>query len=160
MGFKSELIARKYYRLAGGRVPVNLERMRRRLGFESVEWNASPGFTALLSVPHCIIVVNKNMLYVRRRFSVAHELGHFAFGRGGVSFYSRRGVNERFANILAVQLLIPKLIVISIWSDLARTREPFLWRVRLLAHHLGVSPEAARVRSKELALNTRRSNHD
>ncbi len=46
------MIAEKYYRLAGGRVPVNLERLCRRLRFEIVEWNASPDFTAILSVTH------------------------------------------------------------------------------------------------------------
>ena len=152
MGVKPELIAKKYYYLAGGRVPVNLERLCRRLGFEVVEWNASRDFTAVLSVPHRIVVVNGNMFYARRRFSVAHELGHYAFGRGGVSFYRRRGVNERFANTFAAQLLMPKSIVISIWSYLVRTREPFLWRVRLLAYYLGVSAEAARVRLEGLGI--------
>ena len=52
MGIKPELIARKYYRLAGGRVPVNLERLCRRLRFEIVEGDASPDFTAISSVPH------------------------------------------------------------------------------------------------------------
>lgn len=72
MAFKLELIAEKYFRLTGGRVPVNLERLCRRLGLGVVEWNVSPDFTAVLSVPHRIVVVNKNTRYVRRRFSVAH----------------------------------------------------------------------------------------
>ena len=101
MGVKPELIAQKYYRLAGGTVPVNLERLCRRLGFEIVEWPGPPDFTSLLSVPHHIIAVNKNMLIVRRRFSVAHELGHYALGQASVQFFGDRGSSERLANAFA-----------------------------------------------------------
>jgi len=146
VGVKPELITKNYYRLAGGRVPVNLERLCRRLGFAIVEWPGPPDFTSLLSVPHRIVVVNRNMRYVRRRFSVAHELGHYALGQAGVQFFGECGRAERAANRFAARLLMPKSVVVSFWSDLSRGREPFNWRVRLLAHRLGVSRAAARVR--------------
>ena len=52
------MIAEKYYRLAGGRVPVNLERLCRRLRIRIVEWDASPDFTAILSVPYPGFLLN------------------------------------------------------------------------------------------------------
>jgi Zn-dependent peptidase ImmA (M78 family) len=152
VGVKPELIAKKYYRLAGGTVPVNLERLCRRFGFEIVEWPGPPDFTSLLSVPHRIIAANKNMLIVRRRFSVAHELGHYGLGQAGVQFFGRYSKSERLANIFAARLLMPRPVVISIWSVLARTVEPFQWRVKLLAHRFGVSVAAARVRLEEIGI--------
>ena len=53
-------------------------------------------------------------------------------------------------NAFAAALLMSKPVVVSDWADLARTGKPFLWCVKLLAHHLGVSAEAAMVRIKEL----------
>ena len=55
---RAELIAKKYYRLAGGTVPVNLERLCRRLRIRIVEWDASPDFTAILSVPYPGFLLN------------------------------------------------------------------------------------------------------
>jgi hypothetical protein len=88
VGAKPEVLATQYFRLAGGTVPVNLERLCRRLSLNIVEWPGQPDFTSLLSVLHRMIVVNKNMIYVRRRFSVAHELGHYALGEAGVRFFA------------------------------------------------------------------------
>lgn len=150
MGVKLGLIANKYYRLAGGRVPVNLERLCRRLGFAIVEWPGPLYFTSLLSVPHRIIVVNKNMIYVRRRFSVAHELGHYALGQAGVQFFGERGRAERAANKFAAALLMPADDVERLW-DKCRN-EPRAWRTKLLAHRFGVSAVAVRVRVVELGL--------
>jgi Zn-dependent peptidase ImmA (M78 family) len=41
----------------------------------------------------------------RARFSVAHELGHYALGSGaGVVFFGRRGVSERAAKLIVVSI--------------------------------------------------------
>jgi Zn-dependent peptidase ImmA (M78 family) len=114
---RAELIAKEYFRLAGGRVPVNLERLCRRLTFSIVEWDASPEFTAVLSVPHRIIVVNRNMHYERRRFSVAHEIGHYALGQAGIQFFGERGRAERAANRFAAALLMPEHDIERLWRD-------------------------------------------
>ncbi len=152
MGVKPELIAKKYYRLAGGRVPVNLERLCRRLGFAIVEWPGPPDFTSLLSVPHHIVVVNKNMRYVRRRFSVAHELGHYALGQAGVQFFGERGRAERAANRFAAALLMPTAELISFWFARELRREPFLWRIAHAASRFGVSVEALGIKIGTLGL--------
>jgi Zn-dependent peptidase ImmA (M78 family) len=149
VGVKLELIAMKYYRLAGGCVPVNLERLCCGLGLAIVEWFGPPDFTSLLSVPHRIIVVNRNMRYVRRRFSVAHELGHYALGQAGVQFFGERGRAERAANAFAAKLLMPKPVIVSICGQLNRNCEPVRRWPDFIAFRLGVSAQAARVRLEE-----------
>lgn len=147
MGVKPELIAKKYYRLASGHVPVNLERVCRRLGFAIVEWPGPPDFTSLLSVPHHIIVVNRNMRYVRRRFSIAHELGHYALGQAGVQFFGERGRAERAANRFAAALLMPARELRRLWEEYrcnAGFREDILFDIFV------VSRQALRARVKEL----------
>lgn len=152
MGVKPELIAKKYFRLAGGTVPVNLERLCRWLGFEVVEWNGPLDFTAILSVPQRVIVVNKNMLVVRRRFSVAHELGHYALGQAGVQFFGERGRVERAANRFAAALLMPARPLRRLWEEYGCNVG---FREDILADIFLVSGQALRLRIREGGLSKR-----
>ena len=103
-------------------------------------------------MPRRAIVVNRNALVTRVRFSIAHELGHFALGRSGLSFFGRRGASERLANAFAAELLMPKPIVVSICAELNRNYEPLIRWPDFVAFRLGVSREAARVRLEEIGI--------
>jgi hypothetical protein len=146
-------IAKDYFDLAGGWVPVDLGHLWRHLGLDVVAWNAPPEFTAALCAPARTIAVNPNAPVTRVRFSIAHELGHFAFRRSGLSFFGREGASERAANAFAAELLMPKPVVFSICGQLNRNCEPVRRWPDLVACRLGVSREAARVRLKEIRLN-------
>lgn len=63
--------------------------------------------------PSGVIFVNKNDLSVRKRFTVAHELGHYFLheGKAMVSFRGGRGDDETEANRFAAELLMPEDLV-------------------------------------------------
>jgi Zn-dependent peptidase ImmA (M78 family) len=149
VGVKPEVLATQYFRLAGGTVPVNLERLCRRLRLNIVEWPGQPDFTSLLSVLHRMIVVNKNMIYVRRRFSVAHELGHYALGEAGVQFFGERGRVERAANRFAAALLMPNRELRRSWNEYGCNAG---FREDILSDIFVVSAQALRVRLERLFL--------
>lgn len=54
-------------------------------------WPGPRDFTSLLSVPHRIFIVNENIFYARRRFSVTRELGDYALRQAGVQLFGERG---------------------------------------------------------------------
>jgi Zn-dependent peptidase ImmA (M78 family) len=98
-----------------------------------------------------IIVTNAAHPKTRRRFSAAHELGHYYLGHyaNGDSWTVRY---EWAANVFAAELLMPMPAVISFWFARELRREPFLWRVAHLAARFAVSREAAAVKVKALRL--------
>lgn len=101
-----------------------------------------------------IIIVNAGHAITRRRFSAAHELGHYYLGHyaDGDSWTARY---EWAANAFAAELLMPTPAVISFWFARELRREPFLWRVQYIASRFGVSPEALAVLLKEKGLTRR-----
>lgn len=55
------------------------------------------------------IVFNEGHPWCRRRFTLAHELGHLLLGHGGCSKNEEDGsYNEKEANLFAGELLMPK----------------------------------------------------
>jgi Zn-dependent peptidase ImmA (M78 family) len=98
-----------------------------------------------------IIVANAAQPKTRRRFSAAHELGHYLLGHyaNGDSWTVRY---EWAANAFAAELLMPTPAVISFWFARALRGEPFLWRVAHVAARFGVSPEALRVKLGSLRI--------
>lgn len=101
---------------------------------------------------HPVIWVNGRHAPVRRRFTVAHELGHHCCEHGPIldpvtNFSDSRDPREVQANAFAAELLMPRAGVEAI-VDGAPTLED---AVRLAAH-FGVSALAARHRLRALGL--------
>ncbi len=60
--------------------PIPLEQIVEKLGLKIVEFDFHDDISGVLKPEHNVIGVNKKHHPVRRRFSVAHELGHFLLG--------------------------------------------------------------------------------
>ncbi len=75
-----ELRAKALLKLLGGRQPVQLSDLGEKIGLEIREV-ASNGFDGALvriaNQPTGVIAVRKNMPPSRKRFTIAHEIGHF-----------------------------------------------------------------------------------
>lgn len=103
-----------------------------------------------------IITVNEAVPIGRRRFSGAHELGHWMCDRGKIAFACTDRIlttewsdenPERRANQYAVALLLPT----TIFSPYARNREVTFATVRDLADQFQTSLTATAIRLVELA---------
>src|SRR3989338_6821566 len=77
-----EQIAQEALKKTGGSLPVNVEEVARGYGLEVVEFAFHEKISGLLKKEQGIIGVNKTHHPVRRRFTIAHELGHFLLGHG------------------------------------------------------------------------------
>lgn len=101
------------------------------------------------------VLINSDKPRVRRRFTIAHELGHLALGHlyGGQVVVDEtvraRSPREREANAFAAGLLMPKAGVLGSWQRLQRRLgerpSPIDWIVWLAAS-FGVSEQAAAYR--------------
>ena len=61
--------------------------------------------------PGCLVLYNHALPVGRRRFTIAHELGHVYLG------HKQRGVQqENEADWFAAQLLMPECIMMELWS--------------------------------------------
>ena len=97
------------------------------------------------------IMVNENDIPTRRRFTIAHELGHYFLHDGDKTFVNFRGLStpkERQADKFAAELLMPE----------KRLREEhgklFFPLVSQLAERFNVSKEAMRYRLDEMGLSS------
>lgn len=104
-------------------IPVNVDDIARRMGAE-VHYlpqlaggeDISGRFDIINGIPTCSI--RNTDVEQRQRFTLAHELGHFALGHGGgfrdnsasfnISNYDQREVD---ANAFAAELVMPKLAI-------------------------------------------------
>lgn len=96
--------------------PVPVEDIANRMGLEIVEFPFHEKISGLLKKEEGIIGVNKGQHPVRRRFTIAHELGHFLLGHDiekGVDddiiddTFDKPYPQEREANLFASALLMP-----------------------------------------------------
>ena len=99
-----------------------------------------------------VIVVNSRQPSTRRRFTVAHELGHYYLRHKRSSFAEPGGASrqERDAERFAANLLMPAAWVRRCWKTYAANPEN---RVSILTDLFEVSKAALRVRLKELDLD-------
>jgi Zn-dependent peptidase ImmA (M78 family) len=141
-----------------GRLPVNPIRIAMSLGIKvfnaSFEENVSGALVKEKGADPSILLNSKDSRH-RKRFSCAHEIGHFIHRSEKPEEYeyvdyrdpcSSTGSidEERFANSFAANLLMPKLAVEALHSEgLPDFR---------LAIHFGVSREAMRNRLDNLGL--------
>jgi Zn-dependent peptidase ImmA (M78 family) len=101
-----------------------------------------------------IIYLNENHAYVRKAFTVAHELGHFylhqektneTFKRENMEMLDDETMEqEREANWFAASILMPRTIVKRLWNAIQDVEE--------VARRCAVSSLAAHYRLKNLGI--------
>lgn len=144
---------RKLYRLS---VPVDPERLARNLGILVLSAEFSEQLSGVL-VPETygnetryLILVNSRHRRTRRRFSIAHELGHFFLHRGLQPAFTHLGKSqgrlEREADLFAAELLMPEGDVrlaaqLTNFSGLVRAFEVSAAAMRRRLTELGITPK-------------------
>jgi len=93
-------------------LPIPLDDIVEKMGLKTVKFNFHDDISAVLKPEFDVIGVNENHHPVRRRFSVAHELGHFLLGHKLGSEIVDDGFDkplpiEQEANAFAAALLMP-----------------------------------------------------
>lgn len=101
-----------------------------------------------------VIFVNANESPARKRFTIAHEIGHICFHanegntvdhRHQLGYHPDAAPKEREANVFAGELLMPRMPFEAMW-------QAYGGNVSSIADHFQVSEPAARVRARELNL--------
>lgn len=138
-------------------LPVDVESIAKQLGLTIS--NAPLGFASgKLDVDENTIYVNQNEAEVRRRFTIAHELGHYVLGHGSAfrnakstseSFkqpvdWARYYANEIAANKFAAELLMPAEAIKVLFDRMNITSSAQLREI------LGVSAQALNIRLRVL----------
>lgn len=148
-------------------IPISVTSIAKYYGFKVFEMELGSNCSGMIMVKDTIIeglntnkaiIVNSNDSDQRKRFTVAHELGHYflegesktCFGHRDVGDYSPR---ERDANSFASELLMPKTKVEnfvkeykdSVWGDI-----PDSFIIDAVASNFHVSRSAANVRLEKL----------
>jgi len=131
------------------RPPIDLGAIARRCRLQIRYRQDLPGKVAgfLYRGPvYDVIVVNARHSWVRRRFTIGHEIGHWYFGDSIISFggiyYDHHPQSERMIDSFAVELLMPRELVCE-----ARQQGH---SVSVLAHQFQVSRAAMKRRLGEL----------
>ncbi len=128
--------------------PTDVEKLARYLGVTRIKYEQFLRADACL-VPNTngqVVIINASSGKRRQRFSLAHEIGHLLLGRGGMRFRNGRDPHseeERLANIIAAELLIPTRALLRIASDL----QPSLEAVKSLSDkfHAALEPTAIKL---------------
>lgn len=158
-----ERLAIEQYQSTGGLIPVPVVDVAKKLNLAvyeikmpSIDGVIPSGVLNKLKDGNWAIILNEKEAHTRKRFSIAHEIGHFLFHKGkpfvdafnaGETFY-RDGIGddklEKEANFFAASLLMPSEKVKEIW---ALSSDPFE-----MARKFDVSEVSMTVRLKNLRL--------
>ena len=101
------------------------------------------------------IAVNGKHREPRRRFTLAHEYGHFLTSRfkNNVYLYPGRSTTERIADQFAVHFLMPSTGIVRRFKDIRNIKKQFTpYDLVDMAHYFGVSVEALSYRLEDLRL--------
>jgi Zn-dependent peptidase ImmA (M78 family) len=142
--------------------PVNVVQIAESLGFEVCDYDFPESTSAVLVIDGDIraIGVNRTAAPVRKRFSIAHELGHFLLGHGdfadsrqtfedgSYNYSDPQNRQESEANEFAAELLMPE-------SFLKRDLQDAPLDVPRLAKLYQVSEQAMWIQLFSLDLATR-----
>jgi len=133
-------------------VPVNLSKLACYLGARiRVIFNQFPSSISGFLYPHpwlacMVIVVNGDMHYYHRRFTIAHELWHILNKQYGGKyrvvfrqFHGENAEDERLANIFATELLMPAHDIKDYYHKGCR-------KVAEFSRHFKVSEAAIKIR--------------
>lgn len=119
--------------------PINPVNIARDLGISVEKAPFSDDLSGVLMREdgHAIIALNKSHHRLRQRFTVAHELGHFALSHQGEMFVDHKVLNKRDgrstiaidpqeieANAFAAALLMPEKMVLERVIDIAGDDAP------------------------------------
>mgnify|MGYP001020970828 CR=1 FL=1 len=113
---KAPVEARKLLHRGGFEVPIDLQVVCEYLGLKLLigDLDTLDGlFLAKQGGGMGIIVVNEHRCRARKRFTIAHEIGHAVLNHFSISFSDGNGLNnsswqERQANAFAAELLMPR----------------------------------------------------
>jgi Zn-dependent peptidase ImmA (M78 family) len=156
-------------RLKIGSMPVDPMAIAEQLGVLVSEEELDSDISGLLVRDglSTVIAVNKSQSPARRRFTVAHELGHYYLGHKGDIFIDKLVVNRRDgkssaaidqqeieANAFAAALLMPKHLVLKELSTSVKHNQTGAETVKQLAKSFGVSEQAMNYRLVNLGLIT------
>lgn len=150
-----ELRERYHAAFGGAELPVPVEAIAEDLEGLRIEQGHEDGLSGMLVPDRRLIWLNGDDVPERRRFTIAHELGHWIcqYREGTLKlFYCRPGdvaaaadrAAEREANVFVAELLMPEPAVRAAWN-----REPTLAAV---ADLFRVSDEAMHYRLHNLGL--------
>ena len=162
---EAELFAYKAWRSLKLEPPADLERVAARLKIEVHEREFVPeidGFYLRLPGAPPVIAVNNSYVkpLARRRFTLAHEIGHHLLGRAISpnrryfvfdSATPRRSILERACDRFATMLLMPEDLTRQYYQELSHNPSN---RTAIMSARFGVSAWAMRRRLRELGLST------
>lgn len=164
---EAELFAHKAWATLKLEPPADLSKVAERLGIavherEFVE--QIDGFYLRIPGAPPVVAVNNSYLKppVRRRFTIAHEIGHHLLARRvspdrRLFFFdtekTRRTVVENACDRFAALLLMPDNLMRRFYDELSHNSGQ---RVRIMAERFGVSTWALRRRLSEMDLPVRK----
>lgn len=163
---EAEMFAHKAWETLQLDAPVDLNRVAARLGLDVTEKEFVEEIDGFyLRIPGAPPVIAINNSYTkpisRRRFTLAHEIGHHLLGHrispsNKLFFFdtsgTRRTMMERACDKFAALLLMPKNLVEQYYQDLSHNSEQ---RINIMADRFGVSAWALKRRLSELGLPVR-----
>jgi Zn-dependent peptidase ImmA (M78 family) len=118
--------------------PVDVERLAKQVGLRVVEEQLESEISGMLyrEGGFAVILINQNDVHARKRFSIAHELGHYYLHTASSVFVDRRvrfrdsnssqgTIKEEIeANNFAAELLMPQIFVLREAIRLRGRRSP------------------------------------
>lgn len=132
-------------------IPISPEQFAEKLGLHVTESDTMGTKSGSYDAKTKTIFVNANDCEERKRFTIAHELGHFCLSHGSslrdTSRANRFVINtehERAANQFAAELLMPA-IAVKAMIDVRNVKDPVALR-----QAFGVSSQALYYRLKNL----------
>ncbi len=162
---EAELYAVKAWSTLNLEAPVDLHRVAKKLKIEIHEREFVEAIDGIyLRLPGAPPVIGINTShkkpFTRRRFTLAHEIGHHLLGKhispGKQLFFfdsgkSPKGIIERACDRFASMLLMPTHLVRKFYDELEYNQSN---RVSIMANRFEVSTWAMRRRLRELGLET------
>ncbi len=139
-------------------IPVPVHEIAEWLGFRIILLSTVPDdFSGLVSLEDRLIGVNRNHHEHRRRFSIAHEIGHVLLGHPaeGISFRKEIRQYDEEADLCASELLIPERILLPV---LERTRNIHVLASAFLVSTVAMERRLERLSSGQSLERHRRSN--
>ena len=135
------------------KAPVQIESILNALAIEMIE----DDFIGLDGIAfkrpeYKLIIVNRSLTPERKRFTIAHELGHIRMPhRGGyqLCYPGKNALMERSADRFAAELLMPEPLVKKLWARFQDNEE---YRISIIAEKLLVSKSAMAIRIRGLNL--------
>jgi hypothetical protein len=144
--------ARMFHIWLGGHLPVAVEELPRRLGIgvRLADLCTCEG-SLLVERGKCLIVLNRRRTLACRRFTLAHEVGHWLYCPYSTFPFHPEPVPclEVELNRFAGELLMPRDVVLSLW-ELYRANPAN--RLVLVAERMLVSRASLAIRLRELGI--------